>query len=259
MVRLRVSLLVERAERPDFVRYVRNATRPGNIARAAQTKGIAAGSIPSVREASEHLESVRTDLFEHDAERALLQAARETLPDAARLAAAWDFRTLFDLLHTRLAEPIAAFFDNVILAMQVMEKAGLLERLVRSVLAAARSTGSLIAATLVTAFGSNVVTADQYISIALPGRLYRGEYEKRGLAPVNLSRALEDAGTLTSPLVPWNSCGAYMAATLGVATWSYLPYALFNLINPILALVFALAGIKILRLAADQVREAGRV
>lgn len=141
----------------------------------------------------------------------------------------------------------------------LMEKAGLLERLVRSVLAAARSTGSLIAATLVTAFGSNVVTADQYISIALPGRLYRGEYEKRGLAPVNLSRALEDAGTLTSPLVPWNSCGAYMAATLGVATWSYLPYALFNLINPVLALLFAFAGIKILRLAADQVREAGRV
>lgn len=141
----------------------------------------------------------------------------------------------------------------------LMEKARLLERLVRSVLAAARSTGSLIAATLVTALGSNVVTADQYISIALPGRLYRGEYEKRGLAAVNLSRALEDAGTLTSPLVPWNSCGAYMAATLGVATWSYLPYALFNLINPILALLFAFAGIKILRLAADQVREAERV
>ena len=137
----------------------------------------------------------------------------------------------------------------------VMEKAGLLERLIRSVLAAAKSTGSLIAATLVTAFGTNIVTADQYISIVLPGRLYRGEYRKRGLAPVNLSRALEDAGTLTSPLVPWNTCGAYMAATLGVATWDYLPYALFNLINPILALVLAYAGFKILRLAADEVRE----
>lgn len=138
----------------------------------------------------------------------------------------------------------------------VMEKAGLLERLIRSVLAAAKSTGALIAATLVTAFGTNVVTADQYIAIVLPGRLYRSEYRKRGLAPVNLSRALEDAGTLTSPLVPWNTCGAYMAATLGVATWDYLPYALFNLINPVLALVLAFLGYKVLRLAAEQVAEA---
>lgn len=137
----------------------------------------------------------------------------------------------------------------------VMEKAGLLERLIRSVLTAAKSTGSLIAATLVTAFGTNVVTADQYIAIVLPGRLYRNEYRERGLAPVNLSRALEDAGTLTSPLVPWNTCGAYMAATLGVATWDYLPYALFNLINPLLALALGFMGYKVLRLAADQVRD----
>ncbi len=141
----------------------------------------------------------------------------------------------------------------------VMEKAGFLERLVRSVLAAAKSTGSLIAATLVTAFGTNVVTADQYIAIVLPGRLYRNEYRKRGLAPVNLSRALEDAGTLTSPLVPWNTCGAFMAATLGVATWDYLPYALFNLINPILALILGFAGYKVLRLAAEQVHDANRL
>src|SRR5690606_11772375 len=101
----------------------------------------------------------------------------------------------------------------------VMERTGLLERMIRSVLKAARSTGALIASTLVTAFGANVVTANQYMSIVLTGRLYAPEYAKRGLAPVNLSRALEDAGTLTSPLVPWNTCGAYMAATLGVATW----------------------------------------
>ena len=137
----------------------------------------------------------------------------------------------------------------------VMEKVGLLERLIRSVLAAAKSTGSLIAATLATSLGSNIVTADQYISIVLPGRLFRSEYRKRGLAPVNLSRALEDAGTLTSPLVPWNTCGAYMAATLGVATLDYLPYALFNLINPLVALLMALAGFKILRMAADEVRQ----
>jgi Na+:H+ antiporter, NhaC family len=129
----------------------------------------------------------------------------------------------------------------------VMERVGLLERLIRGVLAAAKSTGALIAATLGTAFGTNAVAADQYMSIVLTGRIFRPEYERRGLAPVNLSRALEDGGTLTSPLVPWNSCGAYMAATLGVATFDYLPYALFNLASPIVALVFAYLGFKILK------------
>jgi Na+:H+ antiporter, NhaC family len=129
----------------------------------------------------------------------------------------------------------------------VMERVGLLERLIRGVLAAARSSGSLIAATLGTAAGTNLVAADQYMAIVLTGRIFRPEYERRGLAPVNLSRALEDAGTMTSPLVPWNTCGAYMAATLGVATLDYLPYALFNLASPLIALLFAYAGFKILR------------
>lgn len=128
----------------------------------------------------------------------------------------------------------------------VMERTGLLERMIRSVLKAARSTGSLIAATLGTAVGANIVAADQYMSIVLTGRLYRPEYEKRGLAPVNLSRALEDAGTITSPLIPWNTCGAYMAATLGVATLDYLPYAFFNLVSPFVAAILAYSGFKIL-------------
>jgi len=133
----------------------------------------------------------------------------------------------------------------------MMEKTGLLERMIRSVLKAAKSTGSLIAATLGTAIGANAIAADQYMSIVLTGRLYRPEYEKRGLAPVNLSRALEDAGTITSPLVPWNTCGAYMAATLGVATLDYLPYAFFNLAGPLVALVMAYAGFKIVRVAPE--------
>ncbi|MGD8574483.1 MAG: Na+/H+ antiporter NhaC family protein, partial [Gammaproteobacteria bacterium] len=81
--------------------------------------------------------------------------------------------------------------------------------------------------------------------IVLPGRTYRSEFERRGLAPVNLSRALEDAGTLTSPLVPWNTCGAFMAATLGVATFAYLPFCFFNILNPIVAAIYAWNGIKI--------------
>jgi NhaC family Na+:H+ antiporter len=129
----------------------------------------------------------------------------------------------------------------------VMERIGALERIVHAVLAAARSTASLIVATLLTAIGTNAAASDQYLAIVLPGRLFRPEYERRGLAPENLSRALEDAGTLTSPLVPWNACGAYMAATLGVATTAYLPFALFNLVNPLVAAVLAYAGFKITR------------
>lgn len=130
----------------------------------------------------------------------------------------------------------------------VMERAGLLERIIRSVLRAAKSTGALITATLATAVGTNVVAADQYLAIVLTGKIYKPEYARRGLDPVNLSRALEDAGTLTSPLVPWNTCGAYMAATLGVATVDYLPYVFFNLINPLIAAGMAYAGFKILHL-----------
>jgi Na+:H+ antiporter, NhaC family len=132
----------------------------------------------------------------------------------------------------------------------VMESVGLLERLIRGVLGLARSTGSLIASTIATAFGCNLVAADQYMAIVLTGRLFKPEYEKRGLAPENLSRALEDGGTLTSPLVPWNTCGAYMAATLGIATLDYLPYVFFNLVSPVLAGFLAYAGYKIARARA---------
>ncbi|GIX33613.1 MAG: Na+/H+ antiporter NhaC [Lysobacterales bacterium] len=129
----------------------------------------------------------------------------------------------------------------------VMESLGMLARLVAVVLAAARTTASLILAVLATAFGVNLIAADQYLAIVLPGRIYRHEFERRGLAPENLSRALEDAGTLTSPLVPWNTCGAYMAATLGVSTLAYLPFAFFNLLNPLIAALMAIAGWKIAR------------
>ena len=118
-------------------------------------------------------------------------------------------------------------------------QSGLLQRLLQSALHLAKSTSSLIASTIVTAIGTNIITADQYIALVLPGRMYREEYAKRGLAPVTLSRALEDGGTLTSVLVPWNTCGAYMAATLGVATLSYLPYCFFNLLMPLLAISLA--------------------
>jgi NhaC family Na+:H+ antiporter len=133
----------------------------------------------------------------------------------------------------------------------VMEKAGMLQRLAAAILGAVRGTGSLIAATLATAIGMNIVASDQYIAIVLPGRMFRAEYRRRGLHPKALSRSLEDAGTLTSPLVPWNTCGAFMAQTLGVATFAYAPFAFFNLINPLVAGVYAFADFKIARLTPD--------
>jgi NhaC family Na+:H+ antiporter len=130
----------------------------------------------------------------------------------------------------------------------VMETTGMLAEIARSILAAVRGTGSLIAATLGTALGMNILASDQYIAIVLPGRMYREEYARRGLAPQNLSRALEDAGTLTSALVPWNTCGAFMAQTLGVATAAYLPFCFFNLINPLISATYGFTGFKITRL-----------
>ncbi|HEX6927894.1 MAG TPA: Na+/H+ antiporter NhaC family protein, partial [Gammaproteobacteria bacterium] len=130
----------------------------------------------------------------------------------------------------------------------VLERAGFLQKLLTVALRTAKSTGSLIVTTLATCIGVNIVAADQYMAIVLPGRLYRLEFQRRKLAPVNLSRALEDAGTITSPLIPWNTCGAYMAATLGVPTLVYLPFCFFNLVNPLIAAAYAYAGFKILRL-----------
>ena len=121
----------------------------------------------------------------------------------------------------------------------VLERLDLLQRLLQSALRLVRSNSGLVASTITTTIGTNIITADQYIALVLPGRMYRAEYEKRGLAPTSLSRALEDGGTLTSVLVPWNTCGAYMAATLGVATLSYLPYCFFNLIMPVMAIALA--------------------
>jgi NhaC family Na+:H+ antiporter len=96
----------------------------------------------------------------------------------------------------------------------------------------------------------NVVASDQYIAIVLPGRMFRAEYRRRRLHPKNLSRALEDAGTLTSPLIPWNTCGAFMAGTLGVPAFTYLPYCFFNLVNPLVSAAYGFTGFTMEPLAA---------
>ncbi|MDD9889315.1 MAG: Na+/H+ antiporter NhaC [Gammaproteobacteria bacterium] len=134
-----------------------------------------------------------------------------------------------------------------------MDHTGLLRRLVEYALSFVHSTGSLIATTIATCIGANIITSDQYISVVLPGRMYKLEYENRNLDMKNLSRTLEDAGTITSPLIPWNTCGAYMAGTLGVATFAYLPYCFFNLINPVVAVIYGFLNFKITPAMAEQV------
>jgi NhaC family Na+:H+ antiporter len=137
----------------------------------------------------------------------------------------------------------------------VMETTQMLQRLAAAILGAVRGTGSLIASTLATAIGMNIIASDQYIAIVLPGRMFRAEYKRRGLAAKNLSRTLEDSGTLTSALVPWNTCGAFMAGTLGVATLTYAPFAFFNLLNPLVAAFYGFTGISIAKITPGEDEE----
>ena len=127
----------------------------------------------------------------------------------------------------------------------VMEGTGMLKRIAESIISLVNSTGSLVASTAGTCVFFNITASDQYLAIVVPGRMYTDTYKEKGLAPENLSRTLEDSGTVTSALIPWNTCGAYHANVLGVATFAYLPYAFFNLISPFMTIFYAYMGIKI--------------
>lgn len=187
------------------------------------------------------------------------QAASATIPDiiaAAMSGYAPDTGSaeVDELLRRGGMESMSSTVLLVLCAMSfggIMERTGQLKTLAGKTLAAAKSTGSLIAATILTSIGVNILAADQYLAIVVPGRMYAAEYRERGLDPKNLSRALEDGGTITSPLVPWNTCGAFMAGTLGVATFAYLPYCFLNLINPIIGMVLGFTGWTIAPLADD--------
>lgn len=121
----------------------------------------------------------------------------------------------------------------------ILERTGILDRLIAIALKCVRGLTSLVATTVATCFATNLLAADQFIAIALPGRMFKQAYRDQGLDELNLSRTLEDSGTLTSVLIPWNTCGAYMTATLGVASFSYAPYTFFNLLCPFIAIAFA--------------------
>jgi NhaC family Na+:H+ antiporter len=120
----------------------------------------------------------------------------------------------------------------------IMEKAGMLNVIAEAVIRQVHSLGSLIASTAATCMFLNMTTSDQYLAILIPGRMYADIYKKKGLKPENLSRTLEDSATVTSVLVPWNTCGATQATVLGVPTLTYLPYCFFNIISPIMTILY---------------------
>ena len=133
----------------------------------------------------------------------------------------------------------------------LLDEFGLLSKLITPILLRAQSTGKLIGTVAATALGLNIIAGDQYIALVLPARMFQVEFHSRGLASQNLSRVCADAGTVTSPLVPWNSCGAYMSAVLGVPTLMYLPFCFFNIASPLLSVIYGFTGFKIARLTPE--------
>jgi len=151
-----------------------------------------------------------------------------------------------NMLNTIWLIMCAVFFGGT------MEETGLLSKLLREVLKRARSSAAIITSTILTCIGTNIIAGDQFISIVLPGRMYKVAFRQLGLAPVNLSRAIEDSATVTSALIPWNTCGAFMAASLGVPTLVYLPFCFFNLSMPVISALYGIINFRILPLDDDE-------
>lgn len=165
--------------------------------------------------------------------------------------------TVDELLHRGGLDSMMYTVSLILCALTfggVMERCGFLAAIAGAILRLARSTGSLVAATVGTCMGMNVAAADQYLSIIVPGRMYREDYERKGLHAKNLSRTLEDAGTLSSPLIYWNSCGMYMKETLMVSPLAYFPYCFLNLFTPLIAIALAYTGWGIAKIHEEKSR-----
>jgi Na+:H+ antiporter, NhaC family len=144
-----------------------------------------------------------------------------------------------DMMYTVSLALIAMAFAGV------MEQTGMLQSIVEKILKLARTARSLVVSTVATSFLTNVAAGEQYLSVLLPGRMYKKAYDDKGLHSKNLSRAVEDGGTVTSPLVPWNTCAVFIISTLSVHPFEYAPYAVLNFTVPILSIIFALFGFKL--------------
>ena len=126
-----------------------------------------------------------------------------------------------------------------------MEAIGALNKITNELLKLADSAFGLVSSTVASCLGVNLFASDQYLAIIIPGKMFKKAYEENNLAPENLSRTLEDSGTVTSALIPWNTCGAYHYGVLGVSVVDYFVYAIFNWLSPIMTLIYAGIGIKI--------------
>ncbi len=163
--------------------------------------------------------------------------------DNKQLADLFVSKGMFGMMWTILLIVSAMIFGGA------MDGIGALARISSALLGLAKSVFGLFASTVASALALNITASDQYLAIVVPGKMFAQAYEDRGLAPENLSRTLEDAGTVTSVLIPWNTCGAYQSGVLGVSVMEYFAFAFFNWISPIMTLLVAAFGIKIKQLA----------
>ena len=135
----------------------------------------------------------------------------------------------------------------------ILENTGMLQAIVKQILKFAKTSRSVVASTVLSCFATNVTCSEQYISIVIPSRMYVKAYRDKGLHSKNLSRALEDGGTLTSVFVPWNTCGVFILATLGVHAFDYAPYAILNFIIPVISIIYAMTGFTITKLTDAEI------
>ena len=150
---------------------------------------------------------------------------------------------MMGMMNTVLLMICAMIFSGSI------QSTGILSRISDPITSLAKSQPGLIATTSGTCIFFNLTTSDQYMSIVIPSRMFSKSFKNKKLAPENLSRTLEDSGTMTSVLIPWNSCGATQSAVLGVSTLTYLPYCFFNLLSPIITILTAYLNIRIKKLS----------
>lgn len=179
--------------------------------------------------------------------------AMRTLHDGYKIESGHEMiDTLFNrggieaMMYTISLTIVAMIFGGIV------EQTGMLRSVVKEILRLAKSAQSLIVATISSAFVTNITTSEQYISILLPGRMYVEAFKEKGLKSKNLSRALEDGGTMTSVLVPWNTCGVFAASMLGLDAFQYAPYAVLNYMTPLIGIALALANVKIQYLSAEE-------
>jgi NhaC family Na+:H+ antiporter len=166
-----------------------------------------------------------------------------------------DNKALSDLFSSKGMTGMLGTIWLIICAMffgGIMDGIGALSRISAVLLSMAKSTFGLFASTVTSCLALNVTASDQYLAIVVPGKMFSKAYKDRGLAPENLSRTLEDSGTVTSVLIPWNTCGAYHSGVLGVGVGEYFMFAIFNWLSPIMTLIFAAFNIKIRQLTKNE-------